>query len=160
MPQLIGRILNQAQLIGKLPPRRDLRGRIMNEDACEMTERDECEFFEGLVGDDLSIPIQLLDVDGNPEKLAVGDGVTEIVGEFRDGNGAVTPLTLTDGKVIRVDETCGRISITVTAAISATLKSSRTVKQTFTVYRVKGGLKRTWEFENQLLLKPRPVPAT
>lgn len=121
---------------------------------------DNCEFFEGISGDDLSIPIQLLDANGNPEKLAVADSVTEIAGEFLDGDGALVEIKLTDVKVIRVDEACGRITLEIDATTCATLKTNRTVKQTFTVYRIKAGKKRTWVFESKLLLKPRPVSAS
>lgn len=126
-----------------------------------MTDTDDCEdFFEGVAGDDLSIPLQLLDPSGNPEKLGADDGVTEIVGEFADGDGALVQVKLTDGGVVRVDATCGRITIEVASAVSVTLKTNRTKKQTFSVHRIKNGKKRTWVLPYGLLLKPRPVPAS
>jgi hypothetical protein len=124
-----------------------------------MSEREECSFWEGVAGDDLAIPFQLIDEDGVPEKIGAGDGMTDIVGEFNNADGTALRVKYSDDDVTLVDSTCGRGIVNVAAASSALLLTSKIKKQTFTIYMVKSGKKKTWLFEAALLLKPRPVPA-
>jgi hypothetical protein len=124
-----------------------------------MDNENECKFWEGFSGDDLEIPFQLIDENGNPEKIGSVDGVTEIVGEFLDGNDLPVRIKLSESNVTIVDSACGRGALNVSAVVSATLKTSATKRQTFTIYVIKNGKKQTWSFDFGLLLKPRPIPA-
>lgn len=124
-----------------------------------MEDQEECKFWEGTAGDDLAIPVQLTDGQRAPVKIGTGDGMTDIVGEFTTSDGGLfqTKYSAAPG-VTLVDSTCGRALINVPAASSLTLRTSKTRKQIFTVYAVINGKKQTWEFN--ILLNPRPVPAT
>ena len=127
-----------------------------------MRDRDGDEqeeaFWEGFAGDDLAIPIQLLDGNGDPVKIGLGDGMTDIVGEFTTANltDYQTKYSAAAG-VTLIDSTTGRCQVNVPAASSALLATNRVKKQRFTVYTVINGKQTTWS--GRILLKPRPVPA-
>jgi hypothetical protein len=125
----------------------------------EFDDDENDSYFKGIAGDDLAIPVQLLDADGTPEKIGGSDGVTEIVGEFTNGSGSEVQVKLSLAGVTLTDSTAGRCMLIVSAAISATLKTSKN-PQNFSVYRIKNGLQQTWIFPGGLLLLPRPVPAS
>ena len=120
-------------------------------------DRDECRYWEGVAGDDLAIPIQLLDTYGEPVDLT---GATDIVAEFTNNVGTIVQMKLSANQVAIVTALQGRAMINVPAATSVSLATDAVRKQTFDVYTVQGGKQTTWVFNKMLLLKPRPVPAS
>jgi hypothetical protein len=122
-----------------------------------MLRDDGCgdQYFEGMAGDDLAIPFQLLDASGDPVNLG---SASNIVAEFLNGSGNGVDLSLEEEQIVVVDGGNGRGMINVPAETSATLKTDKVRRQTFTVYTIVSGKQQTWSFVQGLLLKPRPVP--
>lgn len=123
-----------------------------------MDER-EGNYWEGVQGDDLSIPFQLCDENGVGVDISEGGGTTDIVGEFTNGNGYGVQVKLSLEQVTLVDAGAGRGILIVSAATSATLVADKNRRQTFDIYIIKNSTQQTWIFQQGLLLKPRPVPA-
>lgn len=121
---------------------------------------EECErnYWEGVSGDDLAIPFQLIGADGNPVKIGEGDGCTEICAEFKNGSGFGVQQRLSKEMITIVDSTTGRGLVIVPAETCATLVAHDQKRQTFTIFAVINDLQQTWIFEQGLLLKRRPIP--
>lgn len=121
-------------------------------------ENENCQFWEGYAGDDLNIPVQLIDENKNPMVLDPGAGLTDIVGEFSNTDGTESQVKYSTNDVSITNGTTGQALLKVPAATSSLMKASATKRQAFTVYTVINAKKRTWLFS--ILLKPRPVPST
>jgi len=122
---------------------------------------DDDQYYEAFAGDDLAIPVQLLDGNGVGVKLGSGDGVTDIVAEFLSNDGSTIvqqKQSVTAGFFTHVDDDNGRLLVNVAASVSANLMTDRIRKQTFDVYVITNGKQQTWSFTCGLKLKPRPLP--